>query len=1007
MFNEKILSISLSTLNCKNLKANLFYCEYLNSISNITFFNELWLTPSEKNILDRINSKNHKIIFKSDMDFLYTRGRPFGGQAWFIDSNFKIIEFKFINRYISFILIGINSLQIAIIGTYMPFDDGSGEKLSQYEVNLSIILALKEKFDRKNTPTFLIGDFNADLFRSRKFDKLLLNYTINNALIPLETLNLQKIDHTFKADLGNLKSNKANIDHIFCDQNSVNILSNLQCNILDDIANMSDHNAIKLDFSIPTGSVCQNEYDSETINRPKIVNFNNEETLLYFQSILDPKIDELNHEFFDPNQFQPTQENLDNLYNRFCQILNNAYELSYDFQLNLQSNMYIHKKNKKLMTPELLSIKNKLISLRNQFVYNKDPKIFNEIKIQKKLFRSIQRNNIFLDNMKEFDKLESIARKKNKDKFWKFINNKKKKLSNTNKIDITIEDLTNHFKKLFSEDYNDLNNEQTKIEVTVFKTFDEFLNKPISHFFSMKNLEKVLKTLKNSNVKGHDGIDYNMLKSVNPEKLQPFLLGFFNYFLSAKSIPLNFNISIINPILKKHDKPSNDMNNIRPISISNCLAQIFEKLILESNPTLSIIHQNQFGFKKNTSCNHAIFAFKETVLSYIEGKSECRAASLDAEKAFDKVWRNGLFYKLIEKMNISHWYLLKKYYDQSWGTIMLYSISSELFKINCGVKQGGILSPFLFNIYINDLFILCIEKNIGAILGNCNLSIIGYADDIVLISPNDAQLQTLLDICTEFGSLWKIKFNPSKSNIISFGDQSFPNNNFILNGLPLVETDKIIYLGIEINNTLVSDASFIEKFKKVQKTTFSLSFIGMKPLGVSPLLQSFLYKTYCLSTFTYGLETTSLLKKTRDYLNIAQNDLIRNFIGIGKYSHMTNLLKCLKIFNFENLYIFSKLTFLNMLKSNSLCVNIINHLIKVKYLYNSRSKSFLKDLELLIDHFKTNFDYLLKNSNKFKADLKAIFSEKSGLIDTIKFCLFNYKDLNYRNYLKRVLNAIV
>ena len=89
-----------------------------------------------------------------------------------------------------------------------------------------------------------------------------------------------------------------------------------------------------------------------------------------------------------------------------------------------------------------------------------------------------------------------------------------------------------------------------------------------------------------------------------------------------------------------------------------------------------------------------------------------------------------------------------------------------------------------------------------------------------------------------------------------------------------------------------------EKFTNVQKSIFSLSFLGLKPRGVSPNLQAFIYKTYCLTTFTYGLETTTLLKGTRDYLKICQNNLIRQMVGLRRYCLMSNVRKCLKIYDF-------------------------------------------------------------------------------------------------------------
>ena len=87
------------------------------------------------------------------------------------------------------------------------------------------------------------------------------------------------------------------------------------------------------------------------------------------------------------------------------------------------------------------------------------------------------------------------------------------------------------------------------------------------------------------------------------------------------------------------------------------------------------------------------------------------------------------------------------------------------------------------------------RKNIGASLNELNVSILVYADDILLISPLDKHLQKLLNICSKFGSDWHIELNPSKSQFFSFGDSIFEKWDFFFNECPLTEVDNLKYLG--------------------------------------------------------------------------------------------------------------------------------------------------------------------------------------------------------------------
>ena len=71
---------------------------------------------------------------------------------------------------------------------------------------------------------------------------------------------------------------------------------------------------------------------------------------------------------------------------------------------------------------------------------------------------------------------------------------------------------------------------------------------------------------------------------------------------------------------------------------------------------------------------------------------------MDAEKAFDSLWRDGLFHKLINRIPDNAWRTLVNYYRQSRACVRLGGSHSDIFNIYGGVKQGGILSPFLFQL---------------------------------------------------------------------------------------------------------------------------------------------------------------------------------------------------------------------------------------------------------------------------------------------------------------------
>ncbi|RNA02569.1 RNA-directed DNA polymerase from mobile element jockey-like, partial [Brachionus plicatilis] len=137
----------------------------------------------------------------------------------------------------------------------------------------------------------------------------------------------------------------------------------------------------------------------------------------------------------------------------------------------------------------------------------------------------------------------------------------------------------------------------------------------------------------------------------------------------------------------------------------------------------------------------------------------------------------------------------------------------------------------------------CTDLKVGAKIGEINLSILAYCDDIVLLSPSEKHIKILLRTCEEYAKDWKIEFNASKSASMLFEKKSTDlKTDFKLNGSTIPKVQSLIYLGLPIGNQK-SINDFVEnKMKKVKKSFYSLNSVGCKPKLMKPETIAFLYK---------------------------------------------------------------------------------------------------------------------------------------------------------------------
>lgn len=273
-----------------------------------------------------------------------------------------------------------------------------------------------------------------------------------------------------------------------------------------------------------------------------------------------------------------------------------------------------------------------------------DPVAYEQWKQAKHELRVAQRVASFnKERLKAIDL--DVLQMSNKPTFWRRLSKYKRKRSRRCRTDesVTLGAFTEYYRHLFSHEDRVCTEQQKDIEEHVRATYAGMQEEDIEFDeFTTLEVELVLSGLSTGKAHGVDNVTHEMLKYGATPTLVKALRWLNNSIVTTGHMPANFNISTIKPIPKKG--PNKEPSDFRPISVSTSFAAVFESLILlRLTDVISSIHPNQFGYRRATSCKHAYFVVNETLLFHKHNHTKFHISSLDASKAFDKMWRDGLF----------------------------------------------------------------------------------------------------------------------------------------------------------------------------------------------------------------------------------------------------------------------------------------------------------------------------------------------------------------------------
>ena len=313
----------------------------------------------------------------------------------------------------------------------------------------------------------------------------------------------------------------------------------------------------------------------------------------------------------------------------------------------------------------------------------------------------------------------------------------------------------NHFNEFFASKCTPLNNGSTLTSVSNAPTVE------LSSFqFNDQDILKIIRALHVNKAHGCDDISIRMIKICDQSIVKPLSIIYQNC-LNTGTFPDIWKKSNIVSVHKKGDRQI--VNNYRPVSLLPVCRKILERLVFNSIfdflDNNSLLSANQSGFRPSDSCESQLLSICHEIYTSFDcyPTLEVRGVILDISKAFDRVWHDGLIYK-IKSVGISGplLKLIENFLSNRYQRVLINGKSSTCLPIIAGVLQDSILGPLFFLIYINDL-----SKNLSSItkIFADNTSTFSVVHDIDLSAK---QLNDLNKI-SEWAFQWEIDFNPDLS----------------------------------------------------------------------------------------------------------------------------------------------------------------------------------------------------------------------------------------------------
>ena len=885
---------------------------------------ETWLTEKQFPLL---NSLGTQFVARSSMEDAISsgvlRGRPFGGVsiAWSPKLNGIVCPLtNFRHKRVVGVEINANNNKTLLVNVYMPFYDASRREECLVET-LDAISMIETILEAHPLHSIIIGgDLNCELKGDSAFDSYWDELKVKYNLICCDGFITENDAYTYCHD--SLDQRKWN-DHFFISSHLSHLTSNHS--ILNDGDNPSDHLPLLFSINLPIKDLVPT---SESVTRP---------AKLRWEKLNSEQLQQYANRLLLLLQSTPSSLPLSDCHtichctNEVCKTaIQNEYDTILTCLKKADASLLRHRPGieKEWWTPNLTALRDQSIDVHRRWKDLGKPRQ-GPIHLERLRIRSSYKHALRhaqkAPKQEAWNRLHSSMLSNNTNAFWKSWRTlySKNKSSFPPVVDgqSSKAAIANSFKVNFEKNAQPNNEERVNAIKREFNnTYTEYCASHQSscncetYHISAENVIDAVMCLKGGKSPDDDEISAEHFLNA------PFLLflrlqQLFIAMLAHSFVPNQFALGSILPLVKDTSGNHSDIGNYRGITISPIASKIFEHLLKGILSPFLETNALQFGFKKQSSTMHATYCLKQTINHYVDSGSRVFCAFLDASKAFDRLVHAGLFIKLISR-GIPKIFLdiIIFWYSHLQCRVRWDDTYSDWFFITAGVRQGGILSPDFYCLYVEDLIAILKSKNVGCHILSIFLAALIYADDMAILAPSVKGLCILLDACSDYCNQWDICLNTRKSKLIYFGKRCSDLYSPSLNGTPLDWVDSCAYLGVCLVSALHFKCSATERIRKFYRCANAIFRIDGRSDDLTMLS---LVETHCVPILTYGIEIAEFFDASqRSKIRAAYNSIFRKIFGYRQYESVTNLQLSLARPTWELLCHSRKLSFQNRL---SLC----------------------------------------------------------------------------------------